>query len=182
MSDINLFQFEQGDEITAHAEFSESIDLAWPSPAKGIKLFLAYTAATKAPDETISTLENGIRNESASQVRQAFSSIVAYSWFLPYSQQLEELLNSNKVRRMAGFLTRGRIGLLHFAEELRNTDFVQFTAKPIEILNWAAYPDPEQRLSPSVLAVNHYASISRHETRKINRDCKRNGINLRLQV
>ena len=67
-------------------------------------------------------------------------------------------------------------------EELRNTDFVQFTAKPIEILTWAVYPDPEQRLSPSVLAVNAYAAISRYETRKINRDCKRNGINLRLQV
>ena len=135
MSDINLFQqFEQGNEITAHAEFSESIDLAWPSPAqpmqqelntlaeagtdlseaedqatagpstaaasaqnaqeidlatkagrvrihrardylanstnysrtckiKGIKLFLVYTATTQAPNETISTLENGIRNE-----------------------------------------------------------------------------------------------------------------------
>jgi hypothetical protein len=149
---------------------------------KGIKLFLAYTATTQAPDETISTLENGIRNQSASQVRQAFSSIVAYSWFLPYSQQLEELFNSNKVRRMAGFLTLGRIGLLHFAEELRNTDFVQFTAKPIEILTWAVYPDPEQRLSPSVLAVNASAAISRYETRKINRDCRRNGISLRLQV
>jgi hypothetical protein len=83
---------------------------------------------------------------------------------------------------MAGCLTRGRIGLLHFAEELRNTDFVQFTSKPIKILTWAVYPDPEHRLSLSVLAVNAYAAISRYETRKINRDCRRNGISLRLQV
>jgi hypothetical protein len=167
---------------TARDYLANSTNYARTCKQQGIKLFLAYTAATKAPDETIATLENGIRNESASQVRQAFSSIVAYSWALPYSLQLEELFNCNKVRRMAGFLTRGRIGLLHFAEELRNTDFVQFTAKPIEILTWAAYPDPEQRLSPSVLAVNAYAAISRYETRKINRDCRRNGISLRLQV
>ena len=34
MSELNLFQQFEGEEITAHAEFSESIDLAWPSPAQ----------------------------------------------------------------------------------------------------------------------------------------------------
>ena len=149
MSDLNLFQqFEQGDENTASAEFDESIDLAWPSPAQSmqqelnhsvetedqatvvghpsaaasaqlaseidlatksgrhkilevrnhlatstnfartcrsmkIKLFMSYTASTQAPAETIASIENGIRHQSTRQVRQAFSTIVAYSWFLP---------------------------------------------------------------------------------------------------
>ena len=48
MSDINLFQqFEQGDEIIAHAEFSESIDLAWPSPAQPMQQELNTLAETE---------------------------------------------------------------------------------------------------------------------------------------
>ena len=147
-----------------------------------IKLFMSYTASTQAPAETIASIENGIRHQSTRQIRQGFSRIVAYSWFLPYSLPLEELFNSDKVRRMAGFLSKGKVSIQHFDEELRNTDFVQFAAKPVELLTWAAYPNPEQQLSPSVKAVNIYAELARCESRKINRDCRRNRIDLRLQV
>ena len=48
MSDLTIFdQFEQGDENAASADFDESIDLAWPSPAQPLQQELNLPVETE---------------------------------------------------------------------------------------------------------------------------------------
>ena len=150
------------------------------SLSKNYKLMLSTTSEIQAPPDVIQNILKGVKAGSPRTIRKEFSKIMSYDWYIPYDAYIEAVFNSEKVGLMSNFLSSGKISIRHVAPELRNTDFAAFAIKPVEFLTWAAFPEPKTQLSPTVTAVTLYATLSNSDVRRINADCRRNNVQIRL--
>ena len=147
---------------------------------RNFKLMLEGTTTMPCPEETISALCNGIKSGSTRTVRREISKIMSYEWFIQPSKETETTFNHENAAMMAGFLNGAQLPLRHIDPSLRNSDFAALIARPAELLTWAAFPRPIQRISPCVTATTIYARLSSKEIKKMNRDMRRNAISLRI--
>lgn len=147
---------------------------------KNYKLMMSTTSDNQAPAEVITALLNGIKAGSTRAVRSEFSKIMSYNWYIPFAIETETVFNSKKVCLMASFLSFKKIAIRHISPELRNTDFAVLAIRPNEYLTWAVFPEPNQQLSPAVTAVALYALLGSTDVKRINRDCRRNNVPIRL--
>ena len=148
--------------------------------AMNFKLLQSTTTEIPAPTEVVAAIFNGIKSSSTKTIKKQFAKIHSYRWFIPYTAETERIFNDKKVAQMASFLSRGRLTIRFIASELRNTDFAALVTKPLDYITWAAFPEPQTKISPSVTAVALYAALNSNEVRRINNDCRRNNIRLRL--